>query len=239
MDPLTVAAAGGMQARMQSLDMLANNLANTETGGYKTDREFYNLFLSAEAGPGGAPSLPVIERPWTDFSQGTLRVTGSPADLALTGPGFFAVEGSAGPLYTRNGSFQVSSDGSLVTSEGFAVRTVSGKKLGIQPAGVIEIAADGTVAQNGVALGRLEIADFDDPDLLTKQGGSYFVSSETPHPAPAAVQQGKLENSNVGAAESAVRLVAVMREFEMLQKAATLGSQMNRETVEEVARVAS
>src|ERR1700690_2723679 len=93
MDTLTIAAAGGMRARMESLDMLANNLANTETGGYKTDREFYNLYVSAEAaglGDGPAATLPVIERPWTDFSQGTLRATGSPLDLALSGKGFFA-----------------------------------------------------------------------------------------------------------------------------------------------------
>jgi flagellar basal-body rod protein FlgF len=243
MDTLTISAAGGMQARLQSLDMLANNLANAETGGYKTDREFYNLYTSAEAAdPEGASpaALPVIERPWTDFSQGTLRSTGSPLDLALAGQGFFAVAGPAGNLYTRNGSFRVSADGSLVTREGYAVRTVSGGNLQLQPSGAVEVSPDGTVSQNGQALGRLEIADFSDTGALVKQGASYFQSAAASQPASGAqVEQGKLEGSNVGAAESAVRLVAVMRQFEMLQKAATLGSQMNRQAVEEVARVAS
>jgi flagellar basal-body rod protein FlgF len=243
MDTLTIAAAGGMQARLQSLDMLANNLANAETGGYKTDREFYNLYASAEAADpeGGSPAtLPVIERPWTDFSQGTLRATGSPLDLALSGPGFFAVAGPSGNLYTRNGSFRVSPDGSLVTREGYAVRTVSGGNLQLQPSGAVQVSPDGTVSQGGQPLGRLEIADFSDTGSLVKQGTSYFQSAAASQPASGAqVEQGRLEGSNVGAAESAVRLVAVMRQFEMLQKAATLGSQMNRQAVEEVARVAS
>jgi flagellar basal body rod protein FlgG len=243
MDNLTISAAGGMQARMQSLDMLANNLANTETGGYKTDREFYNLYVSAEATgaeSGSAGTLPVIERPWTDFSQGTLRATGSSLDLALSGKGFFAVDGPSGSLFTRNGSFKVSPAGLLVTAEGYPVRTVSGVRLNIQPSSPIEVLPDGTVQQEGQTLDRLQIADFSDTGSLVKQGASYFQSAAESQPAAGAlVEQGKLESSNVGAAESAVRLVAVMRQFEMLQKAATLGAQMNREAVEEVARVAS
>jgi flagellar basal-body rod protein FlgF len=243
MDSLTISAAGGMQARMQSLDMLANNLANTETGGYKTDREFYDLYASAEAAGadnGPAAALPVIERPWTDFSQGVLRTTGSPLDLALSGKGFFAVDGPSGSLFTRNGSFRISTAGSLVTSEGYPVRTVSGQSLNIQPGGALDVSADGTVSQDGQALGQLQIADFTDTSSLIKQGASYFRGSVDSQPASGTqVEQGKLEGSNVGAAESAVRLVSVMRQFEMLQKAATLGSQMNKQSVEEVARVAS
>ena len=242
MDNLTVSAAGGMQARMQSLDMLANNLANTETGGYKTDREFYNLYVSAEASggeDGTAAVLPVIERPWTDYAQGTLRTTGNLSDLALTGKGFFAVDGPSGSLFTRNGSFRVSPAGSLVTAEGYKVRTVSGRDLNIDTSRPLDVAPDGTVLQDGQTLGQLQIADFADTGVLAKQGNSYFSSSAAAQPSGAHVAQGKLESSNVGAAESAVRLVAVMRQFEMLQKAATLGAQMSRQAVEEVARVAS
>ena len=243
MDNLTIAAASGMRARMESLDMLANNLANSETGGYKTDREFYDLYVSAEAtGPqdGPAATVPVIERPWTDFSQGTLRTTGNPSDLALSGRGFFSVDGPSGRLFTRNGSFRVSPDGSLVTTEGYAVRSISGGGFKVRPSGDLEVAPDGTLRQNGQTLGRLEVADFSDTDALVKQGASYFRSPAAPKPASGAVvEQGKLESSNVGAAESAVRLVAVMRQFEMLQKAVNLDTQMNREAVEEVARVAS
>jgi flagellar basal-body rod protein FlgF len=244
MDELTISAASGLRARMESLDMLANNLANTETGGYKTDREFYNLYVApeaAEAADGSPVTLPVVERPWTDFAQGMLRPTGSPLDLALTGRGFFAVDGpSSTTLYTRNGNFRVSPAGLLVTAEGYPVRTVAGGNLQIQPTGAVEVSADGTVRQEGQDLGRIAIADFADTGSVYKQGASYFRSAQAPKAAAGAqVQQGKLENSNVSAAESAVRLVSVMRQFEMLQKAVALGAQMNRQTVEEVARVAS
>ena len=241
MDALTIAAASGMRARMESLDMLANNMANADTSGYKTDREFYNLYVSpdAEAAEGSPATLPVIERPWTDFSQGSLRPTGSPLDLALTGKGFFAVDGPSGSLYTRNGNFRVSPAGRLVTAEGYPVRAVDGTKLQVDPSGAVEVAADGTVNQNGQTLGQIEVADFSDQSSVTKQGASYFRSAIAAQAASGVeVTQGKLESSNVGPAESAVRLVSVMRQFEMLQKAVTLGGQMNQSAVE-IARVTS
>src|SRR5215813_10400947 len=81
MDTLLIAAASGMKSRMESLDMLANNIANTGTAGFKADREFFNVYQR---------QLPLIENRWTDFSQGSLVPTGNSLDLALTGPGFFA-----------------------------------------------------------------------------------------------------------------------------------------------------
>src|ERR1700722_2857201 len=131
---LTIAAASGLRARMESLDMLANNLANADTSGYKTDREFYNLYVSpdAQAAEAAPATLPVIEKPWTDFSQGSLRATGSPLDLALTGKGFFAVDGPSGSLFTRNGNFRVSTEGRLTTAEGYPIRTVGGTKMLLQ-----------------------------------------------------------------------------------------------------------
>jgi flagellar basal-body rod protein FlgF len=241
MDALSVAAASGMRARMESLDMLANNMANADTSGYKTDREFYNLYVSAdaEAAEGTPATLPVIERPWTDFSQGSLRTTGSPTDLALSGKGFFVVDGPSGSLFTRNGNFHVSPAGRLVTSEGYPLRGVGGAKLQVDPAIAVEVSPDGSVSQKGQPVGQIEIADFSDADSVTKQGASYFRSDAAVQPAAGAeVAQGKLESSNVGPAESAARLVSVMRQFEMLQKAATLGGQMNQAAVE-IARVSS
>ena len=133
MDQVSVTAASGLQSRMEALDMVANNLANTTTGGFKLDREFYSLFTAAESeGDGSATKLPLIQKQWTDFSQGVLAPTGNPLDVALSGKGFFAVNGPAGPLYTRNGSFQLSSSGQLTTSEGYAVRDVNGQPIQTQ-----------------------------------------------------------------------------------------------------------
>src|SRR5690242_14002998 len=101
MDPLTLSAASGLRSRMESLSLLANNLANSTTSGYKTDREFYGLYVSPEASSPTEPStMPVVERQWTDFSQGTIEVTGNELDIALSGPGLLAVNGPNGVRYT-------------------------------------------------------------------------------------------------------------------------------------------
>lgn len=226
---------------MESLDLLANNVANASTGGYKADREFYTLYAAPDAESGAA--MPLIERPWIDLSQGLIRPTGSPLDLALTGRGFFAVNGPSGPLYTRNGAFQIAADGRLVTADGFPVRGAAGAPLVLRDGRAVDISADGTVRQDGIPIGKLEVVDFTSPDGVVKQGNNYFRAAAPgaarPAPPATAVEQGKLEASNTGSAEAAVRLVSVMRQFEMLQKAAALAGEMNRQAVEQVARVGS
>ena len=245
MDPLMMAAAAGMRSRMEALEMLANNLANAATAGFKLDRESYSLYVAPEAldpalaGEAPMPSLlPVIERHWTDFRQAPLVATGNPTDLAISGPGFFVVEGPNGPLYTRNGAFRWSAEGVLVTSEGYPVRAAGGARIRATGRGTFEVSPEGVLRQGGQVLGRLEIVRFAAPERLEKLGHSYFRSAEAPAPATGyVIEQGKLENSNVSAPESAVRLIAVLRQFEMLQRAAMLGSEMNRRAVEELARV--
>jgi flagellar basal-body rod protein FlgF len=242
MDPITAIAASGLRARMESLDLLANNVANAATGGYKADREFYSLYVAPEAASNDpAATMPVIERPWVDHAQGTLQTTGNPLDFALSGRGFFAVNGPNGPLYTRNGNFRIASDGQLVTGEGYAVRSRQGAPLTIAGRLPVEVATDGTITQDGNVIGKLEVVDFTSTAGLSKQGANYFRlgdPSEKPVPAPStSVEQGSLEASNAGSAEAAVRLVTVMRQFEMLQRAVSIGGEMNKKAVEEVAKV--
>src|SRR5579859_645253 len=104
MDALTISAASGLRSRMETLDMLANNLANASTNGFKTDREFYSTYISADAessAPGVQPTtVPVVEKQFTDFTQGMVTPTGNPLDLAISGNGFFTTKGPSGPLYT-------------------------------------------------------------------------------------------------------------------------------------------
>jgi flagellar basal-body rod protein FlgF len=231
---------------MESLDMLANNLANAATAGYKKDGESYSLYLSAAAAEEGAAAdpvtavLPVIDHRWTDFSQGTLVNTGNPLDVALSGEGFFSVAGDGGTLYTRNGSFHTSADGYLETAEGYRVLGEDGKGIQVNPTDPVEIAADGIVSQKGLPIGRLAIVRFDDAGGLVKTAGSYYLSQDAPARATnTEVLQGRIEGSNVNTAESAVRLIHVMRQFEVLTKAVLINAEMNRRATEEVARVGS
>lgn len=236
MDALTAMAASGMRSRMQSLDLVANNIANAATGGYKADREFYSLFAEAE----NTATMPVVEKPYTDLSQGVVQTTGNPLDFALSGKGFFTVDGPNGPLLTRNGSFRVGAAGQLVTADGYAVAGTTGA-ITIPGKEPIEVAGDGTVTQSRRTIGQLRISDLTSNAAMAKQGNNYFRVGDpgtiVPAPVSSTVEQGKLEASNSGTAESAIRLVSIMRQFEMLQKAATTGDQMDREALEEVAKV--
>jgi flagellar basal-body rod protein FlgF len=244
MDGISTSAASGMRARMESLEMLANNLANVETGGFKADREFFSIYTSDDASldpqTGDIPSLPLIETHWTDLSQGNLLNTANPLDFAIDGEGLFAIQTQGGIRYTRNGNFRVGVSGSLTTADGSPVRAQGGGTIQLAPGLPVEVFPDGAVQQSGQPIGQLEISAFD-RGSLDKVGANYFVPLEgaKARQATGAVLQGKLEQSNVGAAESSVRLVAIMRQFEMLQKAMNIGNELNRKAIEEVARVAT
>jgi flagellar basal body rod protein FlgG len=236
MDPLLISAASGMKARMESLDMLANNIANAGTSGFKSDREFYGLYKE---------QLPMVESQWTDFSQGSLTPTGNPLNVALSGKGLFALNSPAGTVFTRSGDFKISKTNQIETAEGYTVRNAldQGKPITIDPSLAIDIAKDGVVSQAGQDVGQIEIDSPDStPQALSKLGSNYFAMVDKSAPVAAGSQstevlQGQLEQSNVPVAEAAVKLVSVMRQFEMLQKAMTLGSDMSKRAVDEVAKV--
>jgi flagellar basal-body rod protein FlgF len=235
MDPLLIAAASGMKARLESLDLIANNVANTSTPGFKADRDFSNVY---------ADELPVVEGRRTDFSQGALVEDGNPLSLALSGKGFFAVNGPNGIAYTRTGTFQISKANELVTRDGYTLRDArnQGKPIQVDPSKAIVIDKAGVVSQGGQEIGQVEIVQMPStPDVLTKLGYTYFsmanAAAGDAASQPPEVLQGFIEQSNVNPAESAIRVVGVLRQFEMLQRAIAIGAQMNKESTQDVARV--
>ena len=242
MDNLSILAAGGLKTRMDALDLLANNIANASTPGFKADREFYDVYASADALEGAQPQLiPDVSRKWTDFSQGSLTATGNPLDVAISGAGFFAVKSGGDTLLTRNGSFRLSAAGELQTAEAHPITGLDGQPIHVDPREPLIIAPDGTISQGSRPVGKLEIVDVARPQDLSKEGSGYFRLSEVASlrkaAAESSIQQGRVEGANVAPAEAAVRLVSVMRQFEMLQRAASIGADMNKHAVEEVARV--
>ena len=242
MDQISVLAAAGMQSRMQSLDLVANNLANSSTGGYKSDGEFYTLFTSEAAGEdaSGPSSVPMIQRQWTDFAQGLLEPTNNPLDFGLSGKGFFVVQGPSGPLYTRNGDFRFSNTGSLVTGEGYPLLQQNGEPFKVDTKQPLDVSRDGDINQNGKSIGRMKLADFSNPAALTKFGANYFTNATgqiSLDATGAQTYQGKIEASNVSASHGAVRIVGLSRQFEMMQKAVSIANDMGKKAIEEVAKV--
>ncbi|HTW66634.1 MAG TPA: flagellar basal-body rod protein FlgF [Bryobacteraceae bacterium] len=242
MDQISVLAAGGMRSRMQALDVVANNLANSSTSGYKSDGDFYSIYASEAATDDGSgpTAVPTLEHQWTDFAPGLLEPTNNPLDFGIAGKGFFVVQGPSGPLYTRNGNFRFDTKGQLVTSEGYALLQQNGQPLQANPAQPLKVSRDGAITQNGNSIGRIKLAEFSNKGALTKQGNNYFRNNSTQDPADATnveVYQGKLEASNVSAAHGAVRIVGLSRQFEMMQKAISISNDMGKKAIEEVAKV--
>lgn len=226
---------------METLDLLANNLANASAAGFKADREFYNTYVSAEAAAaadGDGSLMPVVERQWTDFAQGAVVATGNPLDLAIQGRGFFVALSPGGPLLTRDGSFRLSLTGSLETRSGYPLRGQDGKPIELDPSQSIEFTPEGEVKQGGEAVARLDLVDVKDLAALSRHGMNYYdLPASGAVPAGAAqLRQSSIEAANFQPAESAARLVSVMRQFEILQRAVSIGTDMNRRAVEQVAR---
>jgi flagellar basal-body rod protein FlgF len=243
MDPLTSMAASGLRSNLESLDLIANNLANVQTTGFKNESEFYSLYAASEAeGPDGSypAQMPVIEKNWTDYSQGDLQQTGIPTDLAISGAGFFTVAGPSGRLYTRNGTFQITPSGRLVTSEGYPLLGFDGKPIQLDPTQTMDVTPDGSVLQAGALAGRIQPVTFNKTmNDLSKQGVSLYRfngADESVSPASGLLLQGKLESSNVAVAGAAVRMVTVLRQFEMLQKSILIGVDMNTAAIQQVAK---
>jgi flagellar basal body rod protein FlgG len=244
MDPLTTAAAAGLRSRMEALDLLANNIANSSTPGYKADRESYNLYMSAEAAAeatGFSVRSPLVERQWIDLSQGTLRATGSSMDVAISGRGFFMAESPNGTLLSRGGTLKVSGDGKLTTQDGYELVTVGPQRIKADPERPLEIDNAGVVRQDGGVLGQLRLVEPPPAGELVRRDGVYMMLDTRRigelGRSGAEVRQGHLESSNTGPAETATRLIGVLRQFESLQKAIQIGGEMNRRAVEEVAKI--
>ena len=218
MDNLTAVAASEIRSRMQALEVLANNLANSSSRGYKSDREIFTLYSSADASNPkvtAGQQEPWVRDSWTDFSQGTLESTGNPLDLALSGNGFLTARGPSGNVYTRNGSLHLSSTGDLLGPEERAILDPQGKPIKLDPSQNIAITGSGEVKQQGATVAQLAIVEFPNPSTLGKMGQSYFQTTAATQAPVAAkdtdVRQGAVESSNSVPSEGAVRLVSVLR----------------------------
>ena len=246
MNPALNTAATGMAAQQTRTDVIANNLANVNTTSFKSSRpNFIDLLYQTVQGQqtiggGDANTTPAIqvgrgtrlvgiERVQ---SQGALAQTSSPTDVAINGDGYFQVQQTNGQLsYTRDGSFQISDQGALVTSDGLTV--VPGIKipanstnLTISPNGIVTATLAG--ATSSTELGRIELARFANPAGLLALGGNLF--QQTPasgdpvagYPGDDGVgqlQQGYLEGSNVDIVQEMVNMIDAQRAYEINSKA--------------------
>ena len=217
----------GMVAQVARLEVITNNLANSEAPGFKADHLVVAPSRPATQAQRPLPS-PSAYQPtgvevaayFTDFSQGPIRPTGVDLDVALNGPGFFVVQTPGGLLYTRAGNFTLNRDGELVTHGGHRVQGDAGPiRIGNGP---VEIDRQGAISEGGRAVGRLRVVDFTRPYALEKEEGQLFrLRDETVAPETAReveVIAGHQEASNMGVVQSIVELIDTMRTFEAYQR---------------------
>ncbi|MBI2896006.1 MAG: flagellar basal-body rod protein FlgF [Deltaproteobacteria bacterium] len=240
-------ALSGAIAQQRSLDVVANNVANANTTGYRGDRVAFQEALVRSGGNGAAPDclrFVGVSQVRADTAQGALRQTGNPLDVALQGDGFFAVETPSGVRYTRAGAFVTDQTGMLQTMDGHAVlaREVEGERTLPRirfPAGTREvvIATDGTVSADGVPIGRIKVVRFEQPNQLAKQGATLFVAGQGQPVADDETQvvQGHLEGANVNAVAGLNELITVSRSFESFQRVIQAFRELDSRTAREVA----
>ncbi|HEY1271083.1 MAG TPA: flagellar basal-body rod protein FlgF [Terriglobales bacterium] len=244
MDSGYYAACAGLSAKTQALELVANNLANVNTTGYRAHEATFRSLLAGSL----RTVLNPLNRAINDFgatggsrldlSPGNMEQTGNPLDLAIEGKGFFVVQRRDQALYTRNGSFQVSAQGRLITAEGDPVLGEQGPVL--VPSGKVSVGPDGTLSVDGSVAGKLRIVQFAPDAQLTAAGAAYYsADKDTPAAvSDSGVRQGMLEASNVSGVTAAVSLITVQRHAEMLQRAlSAFHTEFNRIAAGELARV--
>ena len=256
MDSGYYAACSGLLARMQALDVTANNLANVSTAGYKSENEFYGALTASLSQPAPADELNqavnrfgILGGDYVNTREGSLDPTGNPLDVAIEGSGFFVVQTSAGIRYTRAGNFHlntksqvVTSDGDLVLGQGGPIKLPGVGQLGpiTLPQGAISISTDGTVSVNGSMAGRLSVVEMEPGTELSPEGALYFsVPDGSAKPAVASgVRQGVLEASNTNPIDGAIDLVSIQRAAELMMRAVSIfNDDFNKTAAETIARV--
>jgi flagellar basal-body rod protein FlgF len=235
-------------ALQRELDIIANNIANLNTTGFKATGSKFEEFLMPVArevdvtGVDRQLSFVIDRGSWHDLSQGPIELTGNPLDIALDGNGFLVVQTPDGERYTRNGALQINAAGELVTADGFPVLSEGGRIVFQPNDGDVTIGRDGTVAVPDGIRGRLRIVSFAAPQALRKDRASTYAAPADLVPEPAAntrVIQGAVEKSNVKSVAELTRMIEVSRAYTSLADMLRLNSELRRTAIERLAELPS
>jgi flagellar basal-body rod protein FlgF len=239
-------AYSGMQAQLDALEILANNLANINTTGFKEDKAFFAYLNQSMDGSQQSSDLnATVNRTVQTLgalnaAEGSLNATGRELDVAIEGNGFLAIKAPNGVRYTRNGNLHLDPKFVLTTSDGYPVLgATSGRPITLGP-GALRINEDGDVLLNDEVIDRLKVVSIGDLSKITKEGNSLFATSASPESIKASnakIKSGYLEQSNVNAVASIVRMVNILRHFESIQKSMNLEmNDMNAKVIERLGR---
>jgi len=249
----TYIALSGAKHQEMRLELLANNMANASTAGFKAERitassfafeleraneDIYRPSGFGELGLQNVAFNGVYSKAghaYTEFMQGEQKFTGNNLDLSLNGRGFFELETPNGLRYTRDGSFRLNSKGDLISADGYALQ---GKGLTGLEQGAITVDKDGGVSIDGSNSGSINIVEFDDPSILKKDGMNLFVAPAgtgfEKKAKDTTVMQGYLEMPGMSVVKEMVNLIELNRLYETYQKTILSIDESTRTVIEEV-----
>lgn len=247
MDNSLLVSLSQQLAAYRQMDVIANNLANVSTAGYKRETakfEEYVMQVAPSEGEKGPQKVSFVKDAGSsrDLSQGNIQDTGATYDLALNGKGFFVVQTPQGIRYTRDGHFTRDANGQITTEQGYALQG-DGGAITITPTDAnVQVNKDGTVSStiNGVSnpIGKLRIVDFADAATLTKQGDNLFNTEQAgTTPTGTTIRQGALEASNVQPVLEISHMIEVMRAYQATASLSQSQEDLNRQAINKLGQM--
>jgi flagellar basal-body rod protein FlgG len=243
------AAASGIASMEERHAIIANNIANASTTGFRrqepVQKGFYAMFsdtlrrpavFNQYKTPGGGAAL---SETFTDMRPGPITTTDNPLNIALSGPGFLSVDTPDGRAFTRTGNFVIDADGQLATPEGQKVLSAGGAPITVGE-GVMSVTTDGTVLVNGLPVDQLEVTEFEDPHMLNREGESLFRADDAAlaRSAPAestTVVHKALEAANVNLPQEMIAMTLGLRAYGANQKVVNAIDETVQRLIEQVA----
>ncbi|NCC22512.1 MAG: flagellar basal-body rod protein FlgF [Alphaproteobacteria bacterium] len=218
-NPIFIGLSRQMALR-SNMDVVANNIANMNTPGFRAQNMVFTEYLSDPRGADDAISMVVDAGQFQVTKAGPVHVTGNPLDVALAGPGYFGVQTPDGIQYTRAGNFELNINRELVTPAGNPVVNEGGAPIVIpEDAGQVKISESGFLAGQNGEIGKLMIVEFENVQMLEPRGNNLYWSPDPGQPATQTrAQQGAIEGSNVNAILEVSKMIEVSRDYQSIQR---------------------
>ncbi len=235
----------GMTRQMalrREMSIIANNLANINTNGFKAEQPIFEQYLSrtaSEDSPNDTISFVQDFGMHRDLGEGRMEVTDNPLDVAISGEGYFKIDAPEGTRYTRNGVFELDAQGRLVTGDGYPVLSAAGTGFTFGPEdGQILISGDGTISTDQGPQGRISLVTFEEERKLQKAGGTLLKTEEPEIPVEnVSVLQGAVESSNVQPILEMTHMISVMQAYQSANKIVEKSDELQRQAISTLAKV--
>lgn len=232
-------ALSGIKVKEQELEVVANNIANVNTTGFKEEQMTFEAILSKTASNQSKTPFVAVKEKKINFTEGPLMTTNNTFDLAIQGDGFFEIQNENGSFLSRNGQFVLNNNGELVNSDGDKVLGKNGL-IQIEPGSNVKISPAGIINVDGEDKGQIKVVAVNDKTKMDNVGGNLFklhADATTSVDENSQILQGKLEQSNTNVMRSIVKLIDISRQYQSYQKIVSNQTKLEQEAVSSLGRI--